>query len=236
MSKEKEVFQSLKAVLSPILNIMVDIQKEGLENLPAQGGRIIIGNHRSDMDPFVIASIVPHYISWVAAEYTKRIPVFEQLVKNTGVIPMEIDGNVSVSSIKKLMSVLKAGEILGIFPEGHDYMVRNDFAAPMAKFHSGFAFFAFRAKVPVIPFVIVPIEEEISAIPVTPQIRSLMGLPDEVASIPLRCNYKKVKVIFDKPILPETFRSMPEEEAVSFLLRECRSVMERIMEREGMPV
>jgi 1-acyl-sn-glycerol-3-phosphate acyltransferase len=236
MSKEKEVFQSLKAVLSPILNIMVDIQKEGLENLPAQGGRIIIGNHRSDMDPFVIASIVPHYISWVAAEYTKRIPVFEQLVKNTGVIPMEIDGNVSVSSIKKLMSVLKAGEILGIFPEGHDYMVRNDFAAPMAEFHSGFAFFAFRAKVPVIPFVIVPIEEEISAIPVTPQIRSLMGLPDEVASIPLRCNYKKVKVIFDKPILPETFRSMPEEEAVNFLLRECRSVMERIMEREGMPV
>lgn len=236
MSKEKEVFQNLKAVLSPLLNIMVDIQKEGLENIPTEGGRILVGNHRSDMDPFVIASVVPHYISWIAAEYTRRIPVFEQLIKNTGVIPMEIDGNVSVSSIKKLMSVLKAGEILGIFPEGHDYMVKNDFAAPMTPFHSGFAIFALRAKAPIVPFVIVPIEEEISAIPVTPQIRSLIGLPDEVAHIPLRCNYKKVKVVFEKPILPELYRSMPEQEAVSFLLSECRSSMERIMQREGMAV
>lgn len=236
MSKEKEVFQSLKAVLSPLLNIMVDIEKEGLENIPDRGGRILVGNHRSDMDPFVIASVVPHYISWIAAEYTKRIPVFEKLIKNTGVIPMEIDGNVSVSSIKRLMSVLKAGEILGIFPEGHDYMVRNDFAAPMAPFHSGFALFAHRAKAPVVPFVIVPIEEEISAIPITPQIRSMIGLPDEVAHIPLRCNYKKVRVIFEKPIRPEDHAHMPEQQAIQFLLTESRARMEGIMQREGMPV
>jgi len=236
MAKEKEVFQSLKAVLSPILNIMVDIQKEGLENLPLEGGRILVGNHRSDMDPFVIASIVPHYISWIAAEYTQRIPVFEQLVKNTGVIPMEIDGNVSVSSIKKLMSVLKAGEILGIFPEGHDYMVRNDFSAPMAPFHSGFVHFAIRSKAPIIPFVIVPLDEEISAIPVAPQLRTLIGLPDEVAYIPLRSNYKKVKVVFEKPILRDDYKDLSADDAVAYLQTECRSRMEAIMIKEGMPV
>ncbi|MBW7858379.1 MAG: 1-acyl-sn-glycerol-3-phosphate acyltransferase [Leptonema sp. (in: Bacteria)] len=236
MSKEKDVFQSLKAVLSPILNIMVDIEKEGLENISESGGRILIGNHRSDMDPFVIASILPHYISWVAAEYTKRIPVFDQLVKNTGVIPMEIDGNVSVSSIKKLMSVLKAGEILGIFPEGHDYMVKNNFSGPMVDWHGGFAVFAYRAKVPVTPFVIVPLEEEVSAIPVAPSIRQMIGLPEEVAKIPLRCTYKKVKVVFEKSIMPDEYRAYPEKEAIPFLLNRCRQTMEQIMQREGMPI
>lgn len=236
MSKEKEVFQNLKMVLSPLLNIMVDIQKEGLQNIPPSGGRILIGNHRSDLDPFVIASVVPHYISWVAAEYTRRIPVFDRLIENTGVIPMQIDGQVSVSSIKRLMSVLRQGEILGIFPEGHDYMVRNDFAAPMGRFHEGFAFFACRARVPIVPFVIVPLEEEISAIPFPPQIRHMIGLPDEVANIPLRCTYKKVKVVVAPPLLPEMFAHLEEEESIPLIVRETRSAILAIMQREGMPV
>lgn len=235
MSKEKEVFQGLKMMLSPLLNILVDIQKEGLEHIPASGGRILVGNHRSDLDPFVIASVVPYYISWVAAEYTRRIPVFDRLIENTGVIPMQIDGQVSVSSIKRLMSVLRQGEILGIFPEGHDYMVRNDFNAPMGRFHEGFAFFANRAKAPIIPFVIVPLEEEITAIPFPPQIRHLIGLPDEVANIPLRCTYKKVKVVVTPPILPREYADMKEEEAVPFIVTRTRSAMIDIMRREGMP-
>lgn len=231
---EKDIFKGLKILLSPILNMMVDIKHEGLESIPEKGGRIIIGNHRSDMDPFIIASIVPYYISWIAAEYTKRIPVFEALIKNTGVIPMDINGNVSVSSIKKIMSVLKKGEILGIFPEGHDYIVQNDFTAPMAKFHDGFAIFAYRAKVPIIPFVIIPIEEEISAIPLPPAIRQMIGLPEEVVKIPLRVQYKRVKVVFAKAIFPEEFKNLEEEKAISYIMNLSRSRMEDIQKKEKM--
>lgn len=231
---EKDIFKGLKILLSPLLNIMVDIKHEGLENIPEKGGRIIIGNHRSDMDPFIIASIVPYYISWIAAEYTKRIPVFEALIKNTGVIPMDINGNVSVSSIKKIMSVLKKGEILGIFPEGHDYIVQNDFTAPMAKFHDGFAIFAYRANAPIIPFVIVPIEEEISAIPLPSTIRQMIGLPEEIVKIPLRVQYKKVKVVFAKPISPEEFINLDEKEAISYIMDKSRAIMEDIQKKEKM--
>lgn len=233
---EKDIFQGLKVLLSPILNIMVDIKHEGLDYIPSKGGRIIIGNHRSDMDPFIIASIVPYYISWIAAEYTKKIPVFEKLIENTGVIPMDINGNVSVSSIKKLMSVLKKGEILGIFPEGHDYMVQNDFSSPMVKFHSGFAIFAYRAKVPIVPFVIIPLEEEITAIPLPPTIRQAMGLPEEVVKIPLRVQYKKVKVVFDEPITVDEYKNLEEEEAVEYILNRSREKMEALQRKEGMLV
>ncbi|GIX41330.1 MAG: 1-acyl-sn-glycerol-3-phosphate acyltransferase [Leptospiraceae bacterium] len=231
---EKDIFQGLKVLLSPILNIIVDIKHEGIEKIPSSGGRIIIGNHRSDMDPFIIASIVPYYISWIAAEYTKKIPVFETLIENTGVIPMDIHGNVSVASIKKIISVLKKGEILGIFPEGHDYMVQNDFSAPMVPFHKGFAIFAYRAKVPIIPFVIIPIEEEITAIPLPPAIRQAMGLPEEVVKIPLRAQYKKVKVVFSDPIPQKDFIHLKEEQAIEYIVNRSREIMENIQRKEGM--
>ncbi len=233
---EKEVFHRLKLLLSPILNIIVDIKHEGVEKIPSSGGRIIIGNHRSDMDPFIIASIVPYYISWIAAEYTKKIPVFETLIQNTGVIPMDIYGNISIASIKKVMSVLKKGEILGIFPEGHDYMVKNDFSAPMVPFHNGFAIFAYRARVPIIPFVIIPLEEEITAIPLPSSIRQAMGLPEEVVKIPLRTQYKKVKVIFADPISEKEFINMEEDKAIDFIVHRTRELMESIQRKEGMLV
>ena len=234
MADQKQVLQNIKMMLKPFLNLMVSIEKKGLQHIPDTGGTILVGNHRSDMDPFIVASVVPRYISWIAAEYTERIPIFKNLIRETGVIPMDISGNVSVSSIKRLMGVLKSGEILGIFPEGHDYMVQNDFAAPMVSFHSGFAIFAYRARVPIVPFSIIPLEEEIEAMPVPQQLRQLMGLPEEVSSIPQRANYKKVKVVFGEGIKPEEFREMKEKEALGYIQEKVRRAMLDIQLQEGL--
>ncbi len=234
MADQKQVFQNIKMMLKPFLNLMVSIEKKGLQHIPDTGGAILVGNHRSDMDPFIVASVVPRYISWIAAEYTERIPIFKNLIRETGVIPMDISGNVSVSSIKRLMGVLRSGEILGIFPEGHDYMVQNDFASSMVSFHSGFAIFAYRAKVPIVPFSIVPLEEEIEAMPVPQQLRQLMGLPEEVSSIPQRANYKKVKVVFGKALEPGEFREFKEKEALGFIQERVRRAMLDIQMQEGL--
>ena len=186
---EKDTFHNIKSIVKPFFDLMVNIEQEGLEHVPEEGAAILVGNHRSDMDPFIVASVIPRYISWIAAEYTRRIPIFKNLIRDTGVIPMDINGNVSVSSIKQLMSVLRGGDLLGIFPEGHDYMVQNDFFAPMVRFHEGFATFAYRSKAPIVPFSIVPLEENIETIPINPTLRSLLGLPEEVCNIPHRIQY-----------------------------------------------
>lgn len=236
MADQKQVFQNIKMMLKPFLNFMVSIEKKGLQHIPENGGAILVGNHRSDMDPFIVASVVPRYISWIAAEYTERIPIFKNLIRETGVIPMDISGNVSVSSIKRLMGVLKSGELLGIFPEGHDYMVQNDFSAPMVDFHSGFAIFAYRSRVPIVPFALIPIEEEIEAMPVPTQLRQLMGLPEEVSSIPHRSNYKKVKVVFAPPLEPSEFQGLKEKEALGYIQQKVRKSMHQLQVQEGLLV
>lgn len=234
LEQEKGVFENIKSLVKPIFDMMVDIKKEGLEHVPADGSAIIVGNHRSDMDPFIVASAIPRYISWIAAEYTERIPIFKNLVRETGVIPMQLDGNVTVSSIKRLMSVLRNGELLGIFPEGHDYMVRNDFSGPMVDFHNGFGTFAYRAKAPIVPFVIVPLEETIETIPLHPRLRQMIGLPDEVCHIPHRVQYRSVKIVFAPPVDAKDFRDMPEKEAVFGIVKTVRAAMHDLQIRNGM--
>lgn len=231
---EKDTFQNIKSIVKPFLNLMVKIEDHGLEHVPGNGPGILVGNHRSDMDPFVVASVVPRYMSWIAADYTTRIPIMKNLIRETGVIPMDISGNVSVSSIKKIMHVLKQGELLGIFPEGHDYMVRNDFSSPMTGFHPGFATFAYRSRVPIIPFALIPYEEKVETIPVPSAMRSLIGLPEEVCTIPHRVTYKRVLIEFAPPIGSLEFRNKPEKEAVPYLAERTRTTIEGIQKKHGM--
>ncbi|MBX7056729.1 MAG: 1-acyl-sn-glycerol-3-phosphate acyltransferase [Leptospirales bacterium] len=234
LEEEKDAFQSIKNLVKPILDFMVDIQPEGLEHIPLQGPAVLVGNHRSDMDPFIVASVVPRYISWVAAEYTERIPIMKNLVRDTGVIPMQIDGAVAVSSIKRIMASLKNGELLGIFPEGHDYMVRNDFTAPMAPFHDGFGIFALRGKAPIVPFVLTPLDESLETIPLPARLRSMLGLPEEVARIPHRIQYRSVRVSFLAPLDIVEYSGRPDAESVPAISAEIRRRMHQKQKETGM--
>ena len=59
--------------------------------------------------------------------------------------------NIDLSTIRRVASVLKKGEVLGIFPEG----TRNrDENGDMLQFKNGAAFFAMQARVPVVPVYI----------------------------------------------------------------------------------
>jgi 1-acyl-sn-glycerol-3-phosphate acyltransferase len=227
----KKTVGRIKRFVTPFFHLALQTEVIGFHNIQPSGKLILTCNHRSDMDPFVISAIFPRFISWIAADYTMRIPLFKDLVEKTGCIPMAIDGNISMSSIKKVQQVFKKGDVLGIFPEGHDYMVRNDFSAPMEKFHDGFTAFSIRNKVDVMPSVVVPIEETISDYPLPPILRSFMGMPKEVCEIQKRVVYKKVRVVFGEIIPHQEYVKMGLEEGMKALSVKTKSVMESLMEK-----
>lgn len=226
VAREAETFHKLRNFVAPFFNLAVDITAYGVHHIEPKGKLILVCNHRSDMDPFVITAVFPRFISWVAADYTFRIPLFKDLAEKTGCIPMAIDGNISLGSIKKIQQVFKRGDVLGIFPEGHDYMIRNDFTAPMIKFHNGFSTLALRNKVDVLPCVIVPVEEKISDIPVPPIVRGLMGMPKEVCDVKKRVMYKKVNLIFGEKLKIEDFQTGHLGNDTKHLAEETRRRME----------
>ncbi|TGN06893.1 lysophospholipid acyltransferase family protein [Leptospira ilyithenensis] len=221
----KKNVENIKKFVTPFFNLAVSTTIYGYHNIVPTGKLILTCNHRSDMDPFVIGSVFPRFISWIAAEYTTRIPLFKDLVEKTGTIPMAIDGNISMASIKKVQQVFKNGDVLGIFPEGHDYMVQNDFSAPLAKFHDGFAAFSLRNKVDILPAVIIPEEETISDHPIPPLVRAFMGMPKEVCEIKKRVVYKKVNLVFGEVVKYQDYAHLPLAEGMIEASKETKRRM-----------
>ncbi|EPG73557.1 acyltransferase [Leptospira fainei serovar Hurstbridge str. BUT 6] len=230
MEKEAKAYLTIRNFVAPFIGLAVNITAYGTENIVSNGKLILVCNHRSDMDPFILSYTFPRFISWVAAEYTFRIPIFKDLAKIAGGIPMSVDGKISLASIKMIQQVFKRGDVLGIFPEGHDYMVRNDFKKPMIDFHEGFAAFSIRNKVDILPCVIIPIEESYSDIPIPPIVRSFMGMPKDVCEIKKRAIYKKVKVVYGEKIDHTPYLAGTLDENLKRLSDEVRNRMLMLME------
>ena len=58
------IYWLTKAIFGVFAKIFLRLKVEGVENLP-QGGFIMVANHASSLDPFVINSALPRYLRWL---------------------------------------------------------------------------------------------------------------------------------------------------------------------------
>ncbi len=138
----------LKAVLKPLLLGIYDIKTEGLENVPKKGAAIIAANHLSFLDSFFIPLVVPRRkVTYLAkADYFKSIKT-SWFFKAAGQISCEREGGKkSEQSLQIALEVLRAGKLLGIYPEG----TRSP-DGRLYRGRTGVARLALAAGVPVIP-------------------------------------------------------------------------------------
>ena len=147
----KKWFRFLKGLLYPLLKLMLPGRALGLENLPDGGGYILSFNHRSMLDAPAAFSSIPKYWHFIAKEEFYNSAFFRWLLPRLGVVGVNRD-NIDLSTIRKVVSILKGGEVLGIFPEG----TRNRDASDetMLKVKHGTAMFAVRGHAPVVPVYI----------------------------------------------------------------------------------
>lgn len=115
------------------------------ENIP-DGGCILAGNHTSTLDPVMIYGAAPKgMIHFVAKKELWKIPLLGWAVDHLGAIPV-YRGTADRTMIKTVVSLLKAGEHVGIYPEGTRVRGEEDHGG-----HGGAAFLAIMANAPVVP-------------------------------------------------------------------------------------
>ncbi|MGI8713282.1 MAG: 1-acyl-sn-glycerol-3-phosphate acyltransferase [Solirubrobacteraceae bacterium] len=93
------------------------LQRIGLEHVPRRGGVIIAANHRSFLDPFVIACMARRPMYYVAKQelFTKRWQAW--VLNALGAFPVK-RGESDAESIATAKAILARGDIVLIFPEG----------------------------------------------------------------------------------------------------------------------
>jgi len=158
--KQSLFYESVRFFIGPFLSLHTRLQSEGAENVPAEGGALLISNHRSLEDPFLIALSVDRQINFAAASFAFYFPVVRELIGMMGIFPLSISGGrESRKSLSEALELLKAGELVGIFPEGIYAISAPDKVDRITVFRTGFVRLALDARVPVIPVAVVGLEE-----------------------------------------------------------------------------
>lgn len=109
----------MKAILAPILHLFWRVQAPGRDQLPEQGPVIVAANHQSFCDSFFLPLVIRRRLTFVAkAEYFDNWKT-AWFFRAAGQIPIRREGgDASQRALDTAASVLAAGGVLGIYPEG----------------------------------------------------------------------------------------------------------------------
>ncbi len=138
--------------MTPFFLIYFRMRRLGLEHIPKHGPVIIAANHRSFLDPFVIATMARRPMHYVAKkELFKRR--WQALILNAlGAFPVD-RGASDEDSIATAKAILARGDIVLIFPEGT--RVRP---GALGRAKRGVGRLALESGVPVIPLAVLGTE------------------------------------------------------------------------------
>ncbi|MEC4766479.1 acyl-[ACP]--phospholipid O-acyltransferase [Halomonas sp. CUBES01] len=110
--------QSLvRFLLSFLLTRRYRVDVQGLQNLPAQGGVLLLGNHISWVDWAMVQIASPRPVRFVMLRSVYQRWYLNWFFKALGCIPIE-RGSGAVKALADVAEQLNAGEVVCLFPEG----------------------------------------------------------------------------------------------------------------------
>jgi len=135
------VFRTIAAI---ILRLFFRLKVEGTENIPQKGNFIVVANHVSFLDPFIVGAAIPKRIYWITLRNLYSASWF------VGWFLKKVDTLPSGGSSKRAIYLLEHNKNVGLFPEGtrtHDGRLRE--------FKRGAALLALATGRPILPCAII---------------------------------------------------------------------------------
>ena len=177
---EEETWAHIRKVLKMIASSgNVELQVSGVEDIPAEGGFMLYGNHQGLFDVVAIGSSCPRPLGAVYKIELKSTPVLKEIYACTKSFGMDRDDvRQSLGVIQNVTEEVKGGRSYLIFPEG----TRSKNGNVMGDFHGGSFRCAIKAKCPIVPFALIDnfkVLDQKGCAPVTVQLHYLPPIPYE---------------------------------------------------------
>ena len=152
VSEQKPFYRWFHSTFKGLFKFLFRIKSTGAENLPKYNGCIVCANHVSLFDVFTISASLPveRRLRYLAKAELFKIPLIRTTVSALGAFKVDRKGG-DVGARKKSVSLLKEGEVIGIFPQGTRCKGKNP-AETEVKHGAGMI--AYYSKVPVLPVAI----------------------------------------------------------------------------------
>jgi len=162
------LWRLIRFVVRIIVAIILDVHVVGQQNVPETGQLIVASNHLSWIDIPLIPAFLKRRVVYMAKEEAFQGKV-GWLVRFFGAFPVR-RGEADRQSLRTAGEQLKAGHILGIFPEGTRSKIHK-----LGQAHAGMGMIALRSGAPVLPVAIYGTENSFKKF--RPRITIIFGEP-----------------------------------------------------------
>lgn len=145
------VLRNLRSTGAWMLRRQWRIERHGEENVPATGPAILAANHLGVLDGPLLVTMTQRTTFALAksALFTGRVG---WALHRAGQIPVR-QGAINTMALRRAISVLRDGHLLGIFPEGSRH------TGDMARIFGGVAYLALVSGAPIVPVALLGTRE-----------------------------------------------------------------------------
>ncbi len=166
----------LTAAIKPIATKWFRVEVRGAENIPTEGGALIVSNHSGTIPVdglvtlFAVREHTGRYLRALGADLIFRLPLIGEIARK---------GGATLACNEDATRMLAGGELVGVWPEGFKgigkpYSERYK----LQRFgRGGFVSAAIRTGVPIIPCSVVGAEEIYPLVGNVPVLARLLGIP-----------------------------------------------------------
>lgn len=164
------------AALRPIAEKWFRLEVRGLENIPAEGGALVVSNHSGTvpldglMTMLTVHDHAGRFLRPLGADLVFRLPVVSSLARK---------GGATLACIEDAERMLSGGDLVGVWPEGFKG-IGKPFSEryKLQRFgRGGFVSAALRTGVPIVPLSVVGAEEIYPLVGNVPSLARLLGVP-----------------------------------------------------------
>lgn len=173
---DSQISEVLTSAIEPLAEKWFRLEVRGVENLPSEGGALLVANHSGTIpiDAIVTSYAVHRYsgrnLRPLGADLVFALPFVGQIARKAGA---------TLACTADAERLLTTGELAGVWPEGFKgigkpYSERYK----LQRFgRGGFVSSAMRAGVPIVPVSIVGAEEIYPLVGNVPSLARFLGLP-----------------------------------------------------------
>jgi 1-acyl-sn-glycerol-3-phosphate acyltransferase len=166
----------LLAAVRPIAQKWFRVEVRGIENIPAEGGALVVSNHSGTVPVDGLVTMVSvrdqtgRNLRPLGADLVFRMPVVGEIARKAGV---------TLACNEDAQRMLAGGELVGVWPEGF-----KGIGKPYSERYrlqrfgrGGFVSAALRTGVPIVPCAVVGAEEIYPLVGNMPALARLLGVP-----------------------------------------------------------